>query len=123
VLCVLLVFGARGAVGFGRVIRVRAGATVQRFEISEPAGAIRLLRITVPERTRVNLTGQIPHVAIVGISTPQSTVSAETCQQQDEDEICTQPMQRCPMPAATWHFRLQKLAGPSGDIRLEFVVG
>jgi len=106
-----------------RVIRVLAGATVKQFEISEPAGAIRLLRVTVPQRTRVNLIGQIPHVAIVGISTPQSSFSAETCQQQEEDEICTQPMQQCPMPAATWHFRLQKLAGPSGDIRLAFVVG
>jgi hypothetical protein len=105
------------------VISVRAGATVKQFKISERAGAIRLLRVTVPQRTRLNITGQIPHLAIVGISTPQSTASAETCRQRDEDEICTQPMQQCPMPAATWHFRLQKLAGPSGDIRLEFTVG
>ncbi|MDQ6730761.1 MAG: hypothetical protein M3022_10760 [Actinomycetota bacterium] len=99
-----------------------AGPTVKHFEVSEPAGTIQVLRVTVAHGTRVNLTGQIPHLASVGISTPQSTVSAETCQRRNGAQICTVPQESCPMPAATWHFRLHKLAGPSGGIRLEFVV-
>jgi hypothetical protein len=27
------------------------------------------------------------------------------------------------MPAAAWRFRLDKLSGPAGNVRLDFVVG
>ena len=30
--------------------------------------------------------------------------------------------QWCPMPQATWHFRLVKLSGPAGPIRFDYVV-
>lgn len=106
-----------------RVIKVVSGTTLKRFDVLEPAGVIRLLRVTVPRGTRANLTGVIPHVAGIGISTPRSTIPSETCQLREAVDVCTQAEQACPMPAATWQFRLYKLAGPAGEVRLEFVVG
>lgn len=106
-----------------RTIEVGSGATVKRFEVSEPAGVIRLLRIAVPRGTRGTLTGVIPDLAGVSISTPRSTWPSETCWQDGLDDVCSQAEEACPMPAATWHFVLRKLAGPAGEVRLEFVVG
>lgn len=106
-----------------RSVYVPAGATVKRFDIAEPAGVIRLLRITVPHRTSANLTGVIPDLAGIAIRTPRSHVPSESCQQRGEVDICTQAEEACPMPAATWRFRLQKRAGPAGQVRVEFIVG
>jgi hypothetical protein len=106
-----------------RTIEVVTGATVNRFDVSEPAGVIRLLRITVPHGTRATLTGVIPDLAGVSISTPRSTVPSETCWRHRVDDVCIQAEEACPMPAATWQFVLRKLAGPAGEVRLEFVVG
>lgn len=106
-----------------RSVHVGSGATVKRFEVSEPAGVIRLLRVTVPHGMRAKLTGAIPQVAGVAISTPQSTVPSETCQRRGAVDVCTQAEEACPMPAASWHFRLHKLVGLAGEIRLEFLVG
>jgi hypothetical protein len=115
--------GSSAASPRARSIQVGSGATLKRFDVSEPAGVIRLLRVTVPRGTRANLTGVIPQVAGVGISTRDSTVPSETCQSNGAVEVCAQAEEACPMPAATWQFRLHKLAGPAGEVRLEFVVG
>jgi hypothetical protein len=106
-----------------RTIEVVAGATLKQFEVAEPAGVIRLLRITVPHRTRTTLTGAIPGIAGVSISTSEITVASKACRRHGVDDICTQAEEACPMPAATWHFVLGKLAGPAGAVRLDFVVG
>jgi hypothetical protein len=100
-----------------------SGETTKRFELSEPAGVIRLLRVVVPHGTRADMTGVIPQLAGISISTPGSTIASETCQRSGAVDVCAQAEEACPMPAATWHFRLHKLAGPAGVVRLEFVVG
>jgi hypothetical protein len=106
-----------------RTIHVASGPTVARFDVSESAGAIRLLRVTVPHGTRARIIGTIPQVAGVSISTPrQVNDPAETCRHRGRADVCTQSEEACPMPPATWHFRLHKLAGPAGVIRLEFLV-
>lgn len=119
-LFVLLAFGAWGAAGRrgvpartsrpvlatqqrvarprSRSLQVGSGAALKRFDVSEPAGVIRLLRVTVPHGTRAKLTGAIPQVAGVAISTPQGTVPSETCQRRGAADICTQAEQACPMP-------------------------
>jgi hypothetical protein len=112
-----------GPQGETRLIQVVSGATVKRFDLAEPAGVIRLLRVTVPHGTRANLTGSIPRVAGVGISTPHSAIPSEVCHRLGAVDVCTQAEQACPMLAATWQFRLHQLAGPAGEVRLEFVVG
>lgn len=106
------------------MIRVASGTAVKRFEFSEPEGAIRLLRVTAPQGTHARLTGRILGTAGVSISIPRGKDNpAEVCRQTQAMAVCTQWEEACPMPPATWHFRLRKLAGPPGEIRVEFVVG
>jgi hypothetical protein len=104
------------------VIHVVSGSVRKRFAVSEPAGVIRLLRLTLPRGTRANLTGVIPQVAGIGMSVPQRNVPSENCRRGGSVEVCTQAEEACPMPAAKWQFQLHKLAGPAGEVRLEFVV-
>jgi hypothetical protein len=85
---------------------------------------IRLLRVAVPAGAQVNVTGVIRGVAGVRISTPAARNDpAESCERRSAVVVCTQSEEACPMPAATWRFRLRKLAGRAGWIRLSFVVG
>ncbi len=98
------------------------GPTGERFHVSRPAGVIRLLRVTVPHGTRANITGVIPGVAAISISAPQSSLASEDCQRRGAVDVCTEAEPACPMPAARWQFRLDKLAGPAGQVRLDFVV-
>ncbi len=37
-------------------------------------------------------------------------------------DVCAEGVQWCPMPQATWHFRLVKLSGPAGPVRFDYVV-
>ncbi len=97
-------------------VGVAAGHAEARFLVSEPAGVILLLRLTVPHGTHAVVTGRIPGVAGVRIGTGD-------CRRRGAVDVCTQPEEWCPMPAAAWQFRLLKAAGPAGAIRLEFVVG
>jgi hypothetical protein len=105
-----------------RLLRVASGETLTLFDLTEPAGVVRLLRVTVPHGTRATLTGVIPRVAAVGISTPGTAVGSETCERRSAIEACAQAEEACPMPAATWRFRLRKLAGPAGVVAIEFVI-
>jgi hypothetical protein len=105
-----------------RTIRVRSGPTLKRFDLVRPAGLIRLLRVTVPHGTRAQVTGDIPDLAGVAISIPHRGSSSETCLTHGAVDVCTQAEEACPMPAASWQFRLRKLSGPAGAIRVEFLV-
>ena len=102
-----------------RKIRVGPGAMRRRFLVSEPAGVILLLRLTVPHGTRASVTGSIPGLAGVMISSERR----EICRRRGAFDVCTQPEEWCPMPAAAWRFRLRKVVGLAGEIRLHFVVG
>jgi hypothetical protein len=104
-------------------IHVAAGAVVKQFDGLEPPGVIRLLRLTVRRGTRARLTADIQGVAGISIFAPRSTLPAETCHGAGSVDVCTQAVEACPMPPATWRFRLNKLEGPAGVVRLEFVVG
>jgi hypothetical protein len=101
-----------------RTVHVGLQPTRTEFDLAEPAGVILLLRLTAPQGTRATVTGTIPGLASVMIST-----KARDCRQHGGMDVCTQPEEWCPMPAATWRFRLSKLAGPPGQIRLDFLVG
>jgi hypothetical protein len=86
---------------------------------------IRLLRVVVPHGTRARLTGVIPQLASVFITTPAHPRGdpSEACRRRGVVDVCTQGEEACPMPPATWHFRLHKFTRPAGEIRLEFRVG
>lgn len=105
-------------------IRVPAGASQKRIQFAERAGVIRLFRAVVPAGTPAELTGVIPSLAHVDISTPVARSDPSgSCARHGAADVCTQSEEACLMPAATWQFRLRKLAGPAGRIRIEFVVG
>lgn len=106
-----------------RSIRIPNSAAVRQFALVEPAGVIQVLRITMPHSTRVSLTASIPHIASVAMSAPQSRSPSQACERRARVNVCTQAEEACPMPAATWRFRLRKLAGPPGEIRVQFTVG
>jgi hypothetical protein len=105
-------------------IRTPAGPSVSRVTVSEPAGVIRLFRVVAKTGSRVKVTGVIPGVAGVSIPVPlDGRINSETCSRHSGRVACTEGEEACPMPAATWRFRVRKLAGPAGLIRIEFVVG
>ena len=102
-----------------RTIRVDAGATRRRFLISQPEGVILLVRLTVPHGVRATVTGSIPRLARVMVSTDDKA----SCRRRGAVDVCAPAYAWCPMPAAAWRFELRKLAGPVGEIRLDFSVG
>jgi hypothetical protein len=102
-----------------RTIHVGPGLVRRRFLVSEPSGVTLLLRLTVPHGTRVFVSGTIPSLAGVGTSTERHA----NCRQSGAVDVCTQPEEWCPIPAAAWHFELTKVTGRPGTIRLAFVVG
>lgn len=105
-------------------IRTAAGPGTSRLEVAEPAGVIRLFRIAAPAGTRVKVTGEIPGLA--GVSTVVPALRddpAEACSRQGRSVTCVQEEEACPMPSAIWVFRVRKLAGPAGRIRIDFSVG
>lgn len=113
------------ATGDGRLsVRVRAGASTSRVAVAEPAGVIRRLRIVAPAGTRTNVTGVISRLAGVSVSIPLArSDNSGSCERHGGTVVCNQGEEWCPMPAATWRFRVRKLAGPAGRIRIDFVVG
>lgn len=100
------------------VVRVGTGPARRHFILHEPAGTIRLLQITASRGTDVSFTGEIPHLAAVGIATGQPA----DCQPHGVRETCTQPEEACPMPIADWHFQMAKRAGRPGRIILRFAI-
>lgn len=110
---------------YGATVWTRAGASVDRVELSEPAGVIRLLRVVAPAGTRVKVTGVIPGLGGVSATLPlhSRAAAAETCSRHDGTVGCTVAEEACPMPQATWRFQVRKVAGPAGRIRIDFVVG
>jgi hypothetical protein len=103
-------------------VRLDRGAAVAHFVMREPAGSVKLLRLIVPRGDRARLAGVIPGVAGVSVSTtPQPPIP--TCDPGGSLMICSVRVEPCPLPAATWHFRLQQLAGPGGMVRVQFRVG
>jgi hypothetical protein len=101
-----------------RVVRMGRAPSRAQFRVSEPDGVVLRLQLSVPHGTHAVATGTIPGLAGVRIST-----SSANCHQQGARDVCEQPEEWCPMPAAAWVFSLRKLSGPSGQVRLDFVVG
>ena len=110
---------------YSTYVETMAGASVHRVDVSEHAGVIRLLRVIAPAGTLVKVTGVIPGVAGVSVSLPLHSRAAppETCSRHGGTVGCTVAEEACPMPEATWHFKVRKTAGPASRIRVDFVVG
>ena len=101
------------------IVQLPAGRTRVLVRVHEPAGVILLNRLAAPHGAYVVARGVIPRVAGVRVSTADTA----NCRRRGDLDVCTQPEEWCPMPAAVWHFTIAKRAGPALRVTLRFVVG
>lgn len=101
-----------------------AGHRETRFRLREPAGVVLLAQISAPRGVRAIVNATIPGVAGVLIGTTRDRFGRNpTCSVRGGMNVCTEAVQWCPMPQATWRFNVTKWAGPAGDVRVDFIVG
>ena len=106
------------------VRHLTAGRRETKFSLREPAGVVLLARISAPRGVRAFVNATIPGLAGVPIgTTPDRFGRNPTCTVQGDMNVCTEAVQWCPMPHATWRFRIIKAGGPAGDVRVDFIVG
>jgi hypothetical protein len=106
------------------VRHLRSGRRATTFSLREPAGVVLLARISAPRGVRASVNATIPGVAGVPIgTTPDRYGRNPTCKVRGGLNVCTEAVEWCPMPKATWRFHVTKSAGPAGDVRVDFVVG
>ena len=101
-----------------RTLWLPAASVSRAFTMSEPAGVILLNQVTVPHGMRVVVDATIPGVAGVSVSSWTRPVApSASCETTGDLDVCTQGEEWCPMPAARWHVRVVKRAGPAGLVR------
>ena len=107
------------------VVRHLAGGRGEtRFSIREPAGVVLLARVSAPRGVRAFVNATIPGVAGVPMGTaPDRFGQNPACAVHGQVNVCTEAVEWCPTPQATWRFRVAKVAGPAGDVRVDFIVG
>jgi len=106
-----------------RTFRIGAGRATRTFTFREPGGVILLNRLTVRHGVRAFVKARIPHLAGAEVwSWASRNRPSAPCQRHGAFDVCTQGEEWCPMPPATWHFRLVKLSGPAGPVRFSYVV-
>ena len=100
-----------------------AGRASWSFDLKEPAGVVMLARVSSPRGVRALVSATIPGVAGVRFGTRRNPGPLSlSCRVHDGTSVCTQAVEWCPMPKARWRLRVTKLAGPPGEIRVDFVV-
>ena len=106
-----------------RTFRLGPGRATRTFTLREGAGVILLNQLTVRRGVRAFVVARIPHLAGTKVWSWESRNNpAGSCRRHGAVSICAQSEEWCPMPQATWHFRLVKLSGPAGLIRFDYVV-
>jgi hypothetical protein len=99
------------------------GRAERSFSLRERSGVILLNRLTVPHGVLAYVDAQIPGVAGAGVSSvARRNDPSLSCRRRGAVDVCTQAEEWCPMPRATWRFRLVKLSGPAGTVRFDYVV-
>lgn len=108
-----------------RTFQLPAGRASRLFTLHERSGVILVNRLTVRHGVRATVYASIPHLAGAGVTSwpvQRGRDSALACRGKGRYEVCTQGEEWCPMPEATWHFRLTKLSGPAGRVRFDYLV-
>ena len=106
------------------VRRLAAGRGETTFTMREPAGVVLLARVSAPRGVRAYVNATIPGVAGVPMgTTPDRFAQNPTCAIRGRLNVCTEAVEWCPMPQATWRFHVAKAAGPAGEVRVDFIVG
>jgi len=104
-------------------VRFGSGHASRVLLLHEPPGVIVLYRISAPRGADVRASVQIPGVTVpLRIATPPTGLQ-RSCRARGSRVTCTVGEEWCPMPEATWRVRLEKRAGPPGDVILTFRAG
>jgi hypothetical protein len=89
------------------------------FRLHQPSGTIRLYRLVAPRGARIRASAQLPRITVpLRIATPSSA-----CSNFRTRVSCIVAEEGCPMPKGRWRFRVEKRAGPAGEVTLTFRVG
>ena len=105
------------------MFRLGSGHATRTFTFGEPGGVILVNQLTVPHGVRAFVVARIPHLAGAEVwSWPSRHRPSASCLRRGAFDVCTQGEEWCPMPPATWHFRLVKQSGPAGPVRFRYVV-
>jgi hypothetical protein len=99
------------------------GLQVRDFRLHEPAGVILLYRVSAPRGAVIRGSAQLPGVTVPLQIATRSVGPSSSCSVNGSRVTCTVGEEWCPMPEGTWRFRVEKLAGPEGDVTLWFRVG
>ncbi len=106
-----------------RTFQLGAGRVTRTFSFRERSGVILRNQLTVRHGVRAFAVARIPDVAGAKVwSWASRNDPSSSCRRDGALKVCTQGEEWCPMPQATWHFRLIKLSGPAGPIRFDYVV-
>jgi len=119
---------AVGGPATGSVVRSTYSATIhfgggrqsRSFRLHEPAGVILLYRIDAPAGAKVRGFAQLPRITVPLRIGTGPTGPGTPCTDHRSRVRCTVGEEWCPMPEGTWEFRVDKLAGPAGDVTLWF---
>jgi hypothetical protein len=109
--------------GQSATLHFHRGREVLSFRLREPAGPIRLYRISAPAGAKVRGFAQLPGVTVPLRIATTATGPNSPCIERGTGVSCTVGEEGCPMPAGVWRFRFEKLAGPAGDVIVQFQVG
>ena len=93
------------------------------FRLHEPSGVILLYRIRAERGMTVRASTQLPRITVPLQIATGPTGPAGSCTYVGSHIDCTVGEEGCPMPEGTWHVRVEKLAGPGGDVTLWFRIG
>jgi hypothetical protein len=108
-----------------RTLQLPAGRASRFFTLRERSGVILVNRLTVRRGVRVTVYASIPHLAGAGVTSwpdQRGRDATLSCRRKGPYEVCNQAEEWCPMPKASWHVRLVKLAGPAGPVRFDYLV-
>jgi hypothetical protein len=79
-------------------------------------------RLTVRRGVRVVVDARIPGTAELKVWSWARRNTPLSCRRHGAFDVCAEGVEWCPMPQATWHFRLVKLSGPAGPVRFDYAV-
>lgn len=106
-----------------RTFWLGAGRAARTFTLRERSGVILRSQLTIRQGVRAYVEARIPGVAGVEVwSWASRNRPPAPCRRDGAFDVCAQGDEWCPMPQATWHFRLVKAEGPAGPVRFDFVV-
>jgi hypothetical protein len=112
-----------GQTATSRWFRLPAGPTSRTFTMRRPHGIVRLARITTTRGIQASVEATAGPLMAVSLNNDRRRDDpARTCRRNGDVEVCTQAIEGCPAPAAVWSVHLEKLGGPAGLVRFEFVI-